>query len=81
MESDWKKFGAMLSIWRERYLAERNARIARILTDATKSETDRFWQAEELIHREAKTLQRCLDDYSRSKMLFRLMDMKAAGMN
>ncbi|MHC1769237.1 MAG: hypothetical protein AB9869_33975 [Verrucomicrobiia bacterium] len=80
MESDWKKFRALLPIWRERYLAERNACIARILTDPKKSETERFWDAEEQIQKEAKTLRRCLDDISRSKMWLRLMAMRAAGM-
>jgi hypothetical protein len=80
VESDWKKFSAMLPIWRERYLADRNARIAGILTDSKKSETERFWDAEEQIRNEAKTLRACLDDLSRSKMWLRLMAMRAAGM-
>ncbi len=80
MESDWKKLRAMLPIWRERYLAGRNARIVRMLTDSKKSETERFWDAEEQIQKEAKTLHRCLDDLARSKMWLRLMEMRAAGM-
>ena len=70
----------MLPIWRERYLADRNARIARILTDTKKSETERFWDTEKEIRKEATTLQRCLDDISRSKMWLRLMEMRSAGM-
>jgi hypothetical protein len=80
MESDWKKFRAMLPVWRERYLAERNAHIARTLTEPNKTETERFWAAEALFQKEAKTLYRCLDDISRSKMWLRLMEMRAAGM-
>ena len=80
MESDWKKFSAMLPIWRERYLAGRNARIVRKLSDPKKSETERFWDAAEQIQKEAKTLRRCLDDLSRSKMWLRLMEMRASGM-
>jgi hypothetical protein len=80
MESDWKKFSAMLPIWRERYLADCNARIARMLTNSERSETERFWDAEEQIQKEAKTLRRCLDDLSRSKMWLRLTSMRAAGM-
>jgi c-di-GMP-binding flagellar brake protein YcgR len=80
MESDWKKFSAMLPVWRERYLVERNARIVRMLIDPTKTETQRFWDAEEQVLKEAKTLRRCLDDLSRSKMWLRLMEMRAAGM-
>lgn len=80
MESDWKKFSAKLPVWRERYLADRNARIARLLTNPNKTETERFWDAEELIHNEAKTLRRCFDGISRSKMWLRLLEMRAAGM-
>jgi hypothetical protein len=80
VESDWKKFSAMLPIWRERYLAECNARIARVLTNSKKAETERFWDAEAQIQKEAKALRRCLDDISRSKMWLRLMEMRAAGM-
>ena len=80
MESDWKKFSAMIPVWRERYLAERNARIVRKLTNPKKTETERFWDAEEQIPKEAKTLRRCFDDISRSKMWLRLMEMRAAGM-
>jgi hypothetical protein len=80
VESDWKKFSAMLPIWRERYLADHNARLVRLLTDPKKSETERFWDAEEQLRKEAKTLRECLDDLSRSKMWLRLMAMRAAGM-
>lgn len=80
MESDWKKFSAMLPIWRERYLTSRNAAIARALSDRTKTETERFWDAAAQIEKEAKVLQRCLDDLRRSTMWERLMAMRAAGM-
>jgi hypothetical protein len=80
VESDWKKFSAMLPIWRERYLTDHNARLVHLLTDPKKSETERFWDAEEQLRKEAKTLRECLDDLSRSKMWLRLMAMRAAGM-
>ena len=79
-ESDWKKFRAMLPVWRERYLAERNRQIAAALSDAKKTETERFWEAEKLIGKEARILQRCLDDVRRSRMWERLTEMRAAGM-
>ena len=79
-EPDWKKFRAMLPVWRERYLADRNRRIAAVLSDARKNETERFWAAEKLIGKEARTLQRCLDDIRRSRMWERLLEMRAAGM-
>ena len=80
MESDWKRFSAMLPVWRERYLAERNPSIARALTNPKKTETERFWDAEEQIRKDAKTLHRCLDDLRRSTMLERLWAMRTAGM-
>jgi hypothetical protein len=79
-ESDWKKFRAILPVWRERYLTERNSRIAAVLTDAKKTGTERFWDAEKLIEKEARILQRCLDDIRRSRMWERLAEMRAAGM-
>ena len=79
-ESDWKKFRAMLPVWRERYLAERNRRIAAALEDAKKTETERFWETEKLVGKEARILQRCLDDIRRSRMWERLAEMRAAGM-
>lgn len=80
LESDWKKFRAMLPVLRERYLAERNARIGSVLLDPKKNETERFWEAEELIRKEAITLRRALDDIRRSTMWLRLSEMRAAGM-
>jgi hypothetical protein len=48
-ESDWRKFSALIPIFRERYLVSRNAKLAALLTNASKTETERFWEAEELI--------------------------------
>lgn len=80
MESDWRKFRDMIPMLRERYLAEQNARIARLLTDPQKSETERFWDAIEEMESEAKTLRRCLDGHSRSKMWLFLISMIHDGM-
>ena len=80
MESDWKKFRALIPLLRDRYLAASNARIGRKLTDPKKTETERFWDAEEDIRKEAKTLRLCLDDISRSKIWLTLMSMRRAGM-
>ena len=79
-ESDWKKFRAMLPVWRERYLAEKNPRIAAILSGPRKTETERFWEAERVIEKEARILSRCLDDIRRSRMWERLAEMRAARM-
>ena len=80
MEADWKKFRALIPRVRDRYLAERNADIIRLLTDSKKNETERFWDAAELIEEEEKTLRSCLDDISRSKMWLTLIAMRRAGM-
>ena len=79
LESDWKKFRAMLPVWRERYLAEKNLRIAAVLADAAKTDTDRFWDAEKLIGKEVRILRRCFDDIRRSRMWERLAEMRDAG--
>jgi hypothetical protein len=80
MESDWRKFRDMILMLRERYLAEQNARIARMLTDPKKNETERFWDAMETMEKEAKTLRRCLDGHSRSKMWLFMVSMIRVGM-
>eukprot|EP01012_Entosiphon_sulcatum_P067751 TRINITY_DN9755_c0_g3_i3.p2 TRINITY_DN9755_c0_g3~~TRINITY_DN9755_c0_g3_i3.p2 ORF type:complete len:107 (+),score=16.51 TRINITY_DN9755_c0_g3_i3:369-689(+) len=80
MESDWKKFSAMVPILRERYLSERNARIVRVLADPKKNETERFWDAMEVMEKEAKTLRLCLDGHSRSKMWLFILTMIRTGM-
>src|SRR5262245_50598636 len=80
IESDWKKFRDMVPKLRERYLANRNARLATLLTAPTKSETERFWDAMEEMEREARVLQQCLDGHSRSKMWLYMLTMIRAGM-
>jgi hypothetical protein len=80
MESDWRKFSALVPVLRERYLAERNSEIARIIDDPKKTETERFWDAMELMEKEARTLRKCLDDHSRSKMWLYMVTMRRAGM-
>jgi hypothetical protein len=80
MESDWRKFSEMVPMLRERYLADLNVRVVRILTHPSKSETERFWEAMEAMEKEAKTLRWCLDGHSRSKMWMFMVSMIHAGM-
>ena len=80
IESDWKKFSSIVPMLRERYLAERNAGIARILADPKKSETERFWDAMAEMKKEAKTLRMCLDDLSRSRLWLARVTMRDSGM-
>ena len=79
-ESDWRKFRDIVPTLRERYLAARNARISTLLTDPTKTETERFWDAVEVMEREARVLRECLDGHSRSKMWLYMLAMIRAGM-
>lgn len=80
MESDWRKFRDLVPKLRERYLAERNARIVAVLTDLKKNETERFWDAMEQMEKEARVLQGCLDGHSRSSMQRYMLTMIGAGM-
>jgi hypothetical protein len=80
MESDWRKFSEMVPKLRERYLVEQNARMVALLTDPKKNETERFWDAMEVMEKEAKILQKCLDGHSRSKMWLFMLTMIHVGM-
>ncbi len=80
MESDWKKFRAMIPVWRERYLAAQNARLVGRLVDPALNHTERFWSAFETTQNEARTLRECLDGHSRSSMERFLLTMRGAGM-
>src|SRR5690349_2171326 len=80
IESDWRTFRDMVPRLRERYLGDRNVRIAAVLTDKNKSETERFWDAMETMERESRVLRECLDGHSRSKMWLYMLTMIRAGM-
>ena len=80
MESDWKHFRDMTPKLRERYLAEKNARIVALLTNPKMTETERFWEALEVMEKESKILQKCLDGHSRSKMYRFMVNMIHVGM-
>ena len=51
-----------------------------MLADGTKTETERFWKAMELMERESRVLRECLDGHSRSKMWLYMLTMIRAGM-
>jgi hypothetical protein len=68
LESDWKTFRKRVPEWRERYLVSRNREIARLLSDESKTPTERFWEAKEQIDKDARLLVDLLDGHSRSKM-------------
>lgn len=68
IESDWKLFRKRVPEWRERFLEERNQRLAALLVDGRKTPTERFWNAEKELKSIARILSDCLDGHSRSKM-------------
>jgi hypothetical protein len=80
MEPDWRKFRDMVPKLRERYLADCNARLAALLADPKKNETERFWEVLQEMEREAKVLHGCLDGHSRSSMQRYILTMIYAGM-
>ena len=79
-ESDWKIFRKVVSELRERYLAEKNKEIVAIFTDEGRTPTRRFWDARELIEKERKILESCLDGHSRSRMIGYMYLMYRHGM-
>jgi hypothetical protein len=80
MESDWKKFSAMVPRLREKYLALCNAQVISLLTAGNGSETERFWDATARMEKEVKVLRHCLDNHSRSKMSLSMLSMIRVGM-
>ncbi|MEW6667922.1 MAG: hypothetical protein AB1512_22150 [Thermodesulfobacteriota bacterium] len=79
-ESDWKTFRKRVPEWRERYLLNKNQEIIGILSDENKTPTERFWDAKNIMKKEAKTLVDCLDGHSRSKMEWYLRLMHRHGL-
>jgi len=80
METDWKRFRALVPVARDRYLRMRNAELVAMLTSSKKSPTESFWEAAETVEREAAVLRRCLDDISRARMCAVLIEMHRVGM-
>lgn len=79
-ESDWKKFRTLLVELREEYLEKKNKEIVLQLSDPTKTPTEQFWSALELMQKEKVILQECLDGYSRAKMWLHIFRMYDVGM-
>lgn len=79
-EADWKVFKGLIPGLRERYLRKRNEALIALLSAPGKTETERFWDTEEGIRRQAKILRDCLDHHSRSQAYFSMLLMKRHGM-
>jgi hypothetical protein len=79
-EADWKVFRRLIPELRERYLRKQNAKLVALLSAPGKTETERFWDAEEAVRREAKILRDCLDNFSRSHAFESILLMRRHGL-
>ncbi|MEO6568923.1 MAG: hypothetical protein ABIO94_09190 [Opitutaceae bacterium] len=75
LKADRNKFSALVPKLRDRYLAKHNVRIAGVLADPKKTESERFWDALQEMEKQAKVLQLCLDGHSRSKLWLFMISM------
>lgn len=80
VESDWKRFRALVPELRERYLRDRNAELICILEDEALTPTEKFWTASERMDGIGGILRSCLDDHRRSNMMHSLRLMYCHGM-
>jgi hypothetical protein len=79
-EADWKVMRKLIPGLRERYLRRRNEEFIALLSASGKTETERFWDTDDAIRREAKVLRDCLDDLRRSRLFEILLLMRHHGM-
>jgi hypothetical protein len=79
-ESDWRYFCEHLEAWRERYLDSVNRHVVEILSVEKETPAKRFWSAKRCMDREAKILENCLDNCSRSRLLMKIQMMYHHGM-
>jgi len=80
LESDWKKYCALVTVVRERYLGKCNAKAAALLTDPRRNETERFWDTMDLMEKDARVIQLCLDRHARSQMVFSMLALLSHGL-
>lgn len=78
-ESDWKKYSAMVEIWRERLLKESNEKIISILTNPKKSHTDKFWDGIDEAMKQKKRLLECFGRHARSQMFLSIFALYQEG--
>ncbi len=78
--TDWRLMRRHLSEWRDRYLERKNKEIVAVLQDENKTPTERFWEAKEIMDKEAQILEYCLNGHSRAKMLRYLLRMYCYGL-
>ena len=79
-ESDWKRFRKIVPDLREKYLAKKNSKLLKLLTNTNSTPTEQFWNTYEVMQKERKILERCLDGHSRSRMFDKMLSMRQTGM-
>ncbi len=75
LESDWKVYSKRIAVWRDRYLARRNAEILAIFTDEARTPSEQFWDTKEEMDEEARILHDSLGRFARSQMRTNLLVM------
>lgn len=79
-EADWRRFRKIVPALREGHLRKINQELKALLATLGKTETDRFWDTFERIHKEERILRRCLDGHRRSMMFDFMFSMFRYGM-
>ncbi|MCZ6675517.1 MAG: hypothetical protein O7C75_21525 [Verrucomicrobia bacterium] len=79
-ESDWKRFRKITPDLREKYLAKKNAKLLKLLTATKSTPTEQFWDTFEVMLKEKRILESCLDGHSRSRMFDKMLLMRRCGM-
>lgn len=79
-KADWKKFEEIIPELREKYLRKKNLEIGEILKNEENSPTENFWETEKRIKKVSRSLQNCLDGYSKAQMKERIFMMVNEGM-
>jgi len=74
-ETDWKYYNSIIESVRERYLESQNKKLVSMLSDNKLTQTERFWKIEEFYRKEARILNDCLGNLSRSNMVHSILLM------
>ncbi len=78
-ESDWRLYRERVSGWRERYLEKANRGVGAVLSDDSKTPTERFWDAHRRMEEVSRVLADCFDGHARSRMQGNLLIMHGNG--
>lgn len=79
-ESDWKIFGQLLPLARERFCQRILDEIALAMAEAERSSDERFAAVYTLVHQRNKDLRDIFSDFRRSTALWQLLCIQRAGL-